>query len=126
MGRFLRDIRRDSNRIPELALFATAELAMEASRRAWRQTWRDRGRLALHFMLVCGVASVFGVLITDGGLWTALAAPESLKSVFVGICNGVGVMLYFRLVVMHGYRRRLREEMVQLGIPICVHCGYDL
>jgi hypothetical protein len=29
-------------------------------------------------------------------------------------------------LVRHAARRQLRERLVELGVPICIHCGYDL
>jgi hypothetical protein len=30
------------------------------------------------------------------------------------------------VTIRHDARRRLRERLVAFGVPICVHCGYDL
>ncbi|HPF40355.1 MAG TPA: hypothetical protein P5081_24730 [Phycisphaerae bacterium] len=122
----MRDIREQSKRIPELALFDSHDAATDASKRARKRLWKRKGVVAAYLAFSCLIATGIALLVAFSGFWKALAAPVWLRGAFVGFCNGIAMTFFWQYAVIGRYRRLLREEMIQLGIPICVHCGYDL
>ena len=45
---------------------------------------------------------------------------------FFGVLVGFLVVPFVYLLFRRGMRRALRLELLKKGIPICLHCGYNL
>ena len=61
-------------------------------------------------------------------IWTMtqyFGSPDWVRHAAMGCC-GVVVSLAAWRVFRDRIRRHLRERLVQLGVPICIPCGYDL
>ena len=52
-------------------------------------------------------------------------SPEWVRYVAGGGCGAVVSLAAWRLF-RDRTRRHLREKLIQLGVPICLPCGYDL
>ena len=60
--------------------------------------------------------------------WTMtqyLGSPDWVRHAAVGCCGVVVSLAAWRLF-RDRTRRHLREKLIQLGVPICLPCGYDL
>ncbi len=105
---------------PELGSFPSREAARAAWRRAMRSVYRS-GWFWLGILAMSGVLSVLAVVVYR-------AVPQARTfgpAVVGGIVGAATVVGGFR-----GFHRRihrtLRQELISMGIPICLHCGYDL
>ena len=60
--------------------------------------------------------------------WTMtqyLGSPDWVRQAAAGCCGVVVSLAAWRLF-RDRTRRHLREKLIQLGVPICLPCGYDL
>lgn len=102
---------------PELRSFGTAAARKEAIRRAANTVY------------VTG--SLIGAILLLVALWCAPAVqeytglPEWPVLVYFGFCCGL-VGFGFVLLARRRIRVSLRNQLNTQGIPVCVHCGYDL
>ena len=119
------DIRRRSKYIPELAFFDSHESAKNGSIRAMRRLRKQIVYIVyLAFLLlpVIGAPQLPGV----SNLWNALSASPWLRRTLIALYSFIVTIVGWKMTLRDRYRRLLREELIQLGVPICVHCGYDL
>ena len=66
------------------------------------------------------------VMLLAGRMMTQyFGSPDWVRYVGSGCCWVVISGVVWRLFRNHT-RRHLREKLIQLGIPICLPCGYDL
>ena len=106
--------------LPELALFPSGK----AGRAAWRQAYRAAYKnwaIYLWIALVCLFFVYFFPV-----LCSLIPGPESLRVGLIGAA--VGAAFYFGLVVFckRPIQRSLRKQLIELGIPVCTECGYEL
>lgn len=110
---------------PELALFPTDEQARQALRRVRiRMIFRRQYFLALAVaavsclaitLLLRTVLSGLGLPISYTTLKLLLVFPVMIPCALLGVW-----------VTNRHTQKMLREELLDLGVPICVHCGYAL
>ncbi|GMU82898.1 MAG: hypothetical protein AMXMBFR47_27690 [Planctomycetota bacterium] len=61
--------------------------------------------------------------------WQVLAIPNGMvvALAIVPILAGIAFLFHQRFILGGGvFRRRLREQLVASGVPLCLECGYDL
>ena len=111
---------------PELEHFeredvpGVASEALTFAKHEVTRTWRFW--LTAVALLVAYVA----VMILAGRMMTQyFGSPDWARYVGSGCCGVVFSGVVWRLF-RDRTRRHLREKLVQLGIPICLPCGYDL
>lgn len=84
------------------------------------RTWRFW--LATLALLVVYMA----VMILAGRIMTQYSgSPDWVRHAAVGCCGVVVSLVVWRLFRQRT-RYHLRKRLVQLGVPICIPCGYDL
>ena len=114
-----RKYRNLSRVIPELAMFPTDKQRKVAMRNASSILGPRSSRLwlwLLLFLMAAGGLIAVAPQITSlhpiaGRLWPSLIVP--LMATWMWFCRSV-------------VRRRLCEQLVAKGVPICIKCGYDL
>ncbi|MGD8453252.1 MAG: hypothetical protein PVJ57_15655 [Phycisphaerae bacterium] len=108
---------------PEFALFPTAEDAKRAQRELtfamlrWPSTWVTTAIAAL---IVIPLAIILTRVLAH------LGVPDFFYSVITGGLAGCAGALGLRLPVRKRSRRFLRQCLIERGVPVCLHCGYDL
>ena len=113
------------NPLPELELFPTKQQRRKAFRRVSRKMIGTRpffmaavsaAGLSLALTLVLRAAgSQLGLPISQTTLNLILAFPVAIPCAFFG----------YWLLRRH-YPKLLRQELLDCGVPVCVHCGYLL
>ncbi len=110
---------------PELEHFeredvpGVASEALTYAKHEVTRTWRFwLTALALLVVYMTAISMVVWTTVRFG--W-----PDWLISVVEVSCVIVSSWVTWRLF-RHRIRRHLRERLVQLGVPICIPCGYDL
>jgi len=118
--------------IPEVLLFgddAERKAALRASKRAVFREWPTRV-LSVVFLALLGVAAglanrwlwrlgLFGS--TGGGV-----AVGGLVACGIGLAGGAVIGIVIGLITLNRLRWHLRQQLVASGVPVCIHCGYDL
>ena len=110
---------------PELEHFeredvpGVASEALTFAKHEVMRTWR--------FWLTALVLSGLYMTATALVIWTMqrFGSPDWVRHVAAGCCWVVISGVVWRLF-RHRTRHHLRERLVQLGVPICIPCGYDL
>jgi hypothetical protein len=105
---------------PELLRFSTPSEARTALKRARSSLNRNP-----FFIVALSLVLIILVLVSilPPALGVALAHPRVGVGVCLGIASSAWVLAWsFRRSI----RRSLRGQLVSLGVPICVPCGYDL
>lgn len=115
-------------RFPELDSFPSEEERKRAWKRATRSIMR-RWQYWVALLVGTPLIVVVGVLCLPivvpiirakiPGVMDFL--PSIIGGVVGGFC-GSGVIIFFRWQIA----RSLREQLVELGVPVCIACGYDL
>ena len=91
-------------------------LAKHEVMRTWR-FWLTLVALAGLYMAV--------TILTAWTMTQYLGSPDWVRDAAMGCCGVVVSLAAWRLF-RDRTRRHLRERLVQLGVPICIPCGYDL
>ena len=113
-------------RYPELEYFEREDLqrfapeAVTAARHGAMRSWS--------FWLVLlslGVLYMTAAILA-ARLFQKYIGPASWIVTLLNSCAGVVVSWCVFRLFKHRTRRHLRERLVQLGVPICIPCGYDL
>jgi hypothetical protein len=100
---------------PELARFESEKEREDAfATAAGKTTWKGLPVVLLVFATPVLAANILDSIAPRWATW--------LVSVAAGLAMGVLATWVFR----HETRRRLRIRLINLGVPICLHCGYDL
>ncbi len=110
---------------PELEHFeredvpGVASEALTFAKHEVTRTWR--------FWLTVLVVLGLYMITTASAIWTMrrFGSPDWVLHGAVGCCGVVVSLTAWRLF-RDRTRRHLRERLVQLGVPICIPCGYDL
>ena len=110
---------------PELDLFPTAEDRRRANRRA---TLRLVGRP--RWLLAAAAAIVLALTLTFALRWgvSSLGLPISrtTSNLILAVPVAIGCSLFGVWLMRRELSRRLRLELLDRGVPVCVRCGYDL
>ncbi len=69
------------------------------------------------------VVSVTGLFVLWDKLVTSIPSTWSLLIILVLFLIGLGMVIWYTRLDI---RRRLRTQLAQTGIPICIPCGYNL
>lgn len=114
-------------RFPELARFPTDKQAENALDRATEDGGMQRSDWQLAAAFVIGIAVITGVFV----YFTMRIGPQWRVPLKIGEWIYAVVMACATFVLLvHIYRRQirrsLREQLCDIGVPICVPCGYDL
>ncbi len=111
---------------PELEHFerddvpGVASEALTFAKHEVMRTWR-------FWLTLLALAGLY-MTATALAAWTMtqhFGSPDWVRHV-AGACCGVVVSLAAWRVFRDRIRRHLREKLIQLGVPICLPCGYDL
>jgi hypothetical protein len=109
---------------PELARFDRDEDAKVAIRRAILLSTRSWRWQFMHgTLLLCWAGGVMLFIKYGDPLisWLPCVAYQAL------IMSSLGAMFLVEVAVTRNrFRQHLREILVQLGVPVCLDCGYDL
>jgi len=116
--------RRAAKRYPELLLFPDDAARKAASKKANRASITSRRFWLCAAIITCaGICSYYVLFPIQSS-----AMPKYLRLIVV-LC----VYAYFPVAGVAGgiwlravYRRSLRLQLQETGIPVCLHCGYDL
>jgi hypothetical protein len=110
---------RENANLPELQHFRNVFEYHDALKRA-REDPQIRGRTKL--------ATAFNWLAVFGGSLVILWFTGSYFAMLLGavLLGGLLVSAESRLFFRAHWRRSLREQLVERGVPICLDCGYDL
>lgn len=114
--------------LPELDLFETRAEQRRARDKAYEAVTRMRSHWLCVFCLLMIIAS----LTIVGPFWLAplVSRHFSIPAPVVLAIPGPAIAFSFGLFTLYAYRhamrRSLREMLIDRGVPICVHCGYDL
>ncbi len=111
---------------PELALLDSDE-----DRRATlKALQRGLLRRPLFWLMSCGLGALNGLApLWSRYLWIPVVSnhlPRWLVSMLPAILVGASLGLILQYAWRRPLQRRLREELVARGIPVCIACGYDL
>ena len=116
---------------PELAMFDNAEDRTNAVVRAYGKQPLIRVLLRELSFLIATVIGVFFIglavlLLFDRYLRTDLPISDRLLTVAVAVPFVVLALSLHQRSIRSRIRRRLRQQLVARGVPICLKCGYDL
>ncbi|MFQ5495358.1 MAG: hypothetical protein ACE5EX_08240 [Phycisphaerae bacterium] len=116
----MKDNIRNIKLFPELALFDTPAARKKAMKLALRGIYRTRG-FWLWMACVVGVSAAIPMIFRR---YVPLP-PAMVGGIGGGLGGGLagGAMLWF---CRSSVQRSLRGQLVELGTPVCLHCGYDL
>jgi hypothetical protein len=111
---------------PELELFPDDETRITILKQLQRGMIRTR-----RFWLACvghGIATTAVVAVSPSilGLVVFGSYPGWLVSFIPAMVLGIGFGFGLQFLWRKPVQKRLREELVSRGIPICIPCGYDL
>lgn len=84
------------------------------------RTWRFWLTLLALAMLYMTVTMLVGLILTQ-----YVGSPDLVRFVAGASCGVVVSLAAWRLF-RNRTRYHLRKKLVQLGVPICIPCGYDL
>ena len=111
---------------PELEHFeredvpGVASEALTFAKHEVMRTWR-------FWLMLLGLAVLYmTATMLAGRIMTQYFGSPDLVRVVAGASCGVVVSLTAWRLFRDRTRRHLRERLVQLGVPICIPCGYDL
>jgi hypothetical protein len=121
-------IRRQHYRLyPELALFESDAERIAALKAFQKAIWRNR-----NFWLMSVLYGMINAVGIAGGTWlmTRLAyfstVPRPIMTSIPAMVLGTLFGLSFQFIWRRPIQRALREHLVAKGVPICLHCGYDM
>jgi len=77
---------------------------------------------AIASAIICTAVNRFGLY----QLSQYKGIPFWLDKVIVGATTGLVMALAMNFLWRNPLRRYLRVQLAAAGIPICIHCGYDL
>lgn len=115
---------------PELAFFDTPP----EGRLAMKTFWRRTRRRPLFWLQTLAIGLFTGVVVPLSARTIVpllrISGPRILTravaSAILGTIVGVAVGLAFQYLWRRPVQRYLREQLIARGVPICLHCGYDL
>ena len=110
--------RRRYRVFPELARFENDEERTRVLKNYSRKVFRSGYTWVILFI---GIPILTTLLV----LVTRIALPGwsgYVSGVIAGVSFGAG----FQWLLRSPLRRNLRRELIDRGVPICLHCGYDL
>ena len=119
-------IRYLSRQYPELEYFERKDLqkwASEAVTMARHEAMRSWSFWLISLAL--WVLYITATVLVALWLQKYIGASRWVQPILSGAAFGVVGWSVWRLF-RHRTRRHLRERLVQLGVPICIPCGYDL
>lgn len=109
---------------PELARFPSAEAAREARSKWYQMMYRRPG----FWLALIGYAVLAALVLAS--IFIALRRwvqfSSTVISVVVASFVSASSMIAVTGIYRHRFRRFLRRELLALGVPICLECGYDL
>lgn len=113
-----------SRLFPELNLLESKEQRQEICNSAF---WRLL-RKPWFWILLVGVPGVIALFLAIGLIWLrrVLPAVQGHEGLINGIIISVTFGGGFQFIFRRPLRRQIRLELIAQGIPICIHCGYDL
>jgi hypothetical protein len=119
------DIRSKQARLfPEIKRFDSPKSAKAAMKLAWRVVVvRPRFWVFVAFYVIC---VPIGLALTLRSFGTPPFIPPAMYGGLIGGGVGGTYAAVFHWLFRSPIRRRLREELVKQGVPICIPCGYDL
>jgi hypothetical protein len=107
---------------PELAIFNDRAERRTALRRA-----RNNVRYAVWLALIsCAVCAAWGLLFPWLHLGRYLPFSRATITFFGSITLGTIIGLSGWRIFRRSIQRSLRHQLIELGRPVCLHCGYDL
>ena len=117
--------RRMAQRYPELLLFPD-----DATRKkVWQLAVNKTVRSPIAFLLMCGfvmlIQGYFSYVVPHLTFIVRVLPGYLIAAIGGGIGGGLGaaVILWFGRNKIH---RFLRQQLLEMRIPVCMHCGYDL
>lgn len=119
------DIREQyKSMFPELARFASDEEARDAYRAGVQQARRSFRFWLLLVVIYVALPAFLAVAFI--GLPFVARAPVAVRSGVIAALIASGGLVLFHWGLRKPVRSRLRRELAQRGVPVCVECGYDL
>ncbi len=114
-----------------LTLAGMAELDLFPTDRARQQAFSEISdnpsrpkRMAVAITLV--VAVIFAVASLAKWLLAKLDVPQGIAGVLLGLAIVVTLMFSIRALHRRVMAHELRLKLLEVGVPICVKCGYAL
>lgn len=116
-------------RLPEVEYFESDELRREAFRKIGDEAGsRDPWGLVWG-ILICAAAALLAMLAVRWGLMS-VGLPSEVKRWGLEFGPSVAAIGAFLVVIrwLHrrGFRRALRQKLVEQSVPVCLDCGYLL
>ena len=113
---------REYRKMPELHLFTTADEAGRALAQSASSVWP--------YVAVVAMAAVPILLWTAADRKTLFGVPIAHYRAVLDILIYVAIALVATeitsIVLVKQTRQKLRHRLIELGIPVCLYCGYDL
>ncbi len=115
---------------PELELLATDDERIRLLKHAQKTISRRMVRRPLFWLACLAFGVVNGAVTGSLGVmfpswFSAMIPPWLARPIVAGVLGG-SFGLAFQYLYRKPIQRFMREELVGMGIPVCIPCGYDL